>query len=65
VLEQAIKAGGSTISDFRQTGGDGGYFQHQFQVYDRAGEACTRCKTVLKSGVVGGRGTTWCPRCQR
>jgi formamidopyrimidine-DNA glycosylase len=64
VLEAAIAAGGSTISDFRQAGGDGGYFQHHFQVYDRAGEACHRCQGRLRGGVVGGRGTTWCPRCQ-
>jgi formamidopyrimidine-DNA glycosylase len=65
VLSEAIAAGGSTISDFRQAGGDGGYFQHRFQVYDRAGQPCPRCQTPLHSAVVGGRGTTWCRRCQR
>jgi formamidopyrimidine-DNA glycosylase len=65
VLAAAIKAGGSTISDFRQAGGSSGYFQHQFQVYDRAGLPCTRCATLLRGAVVGGRGTTWCPKCQR
>lgn len=64
VLREAIAAGGSTISDFRQAGGDGGYFQHRFQVYDRQGQPCARCKTPLKGGVVGGRGTTWCRVCQ-
>jgi formamidopyrimidine-DNA glycosylase len=65
VLRAAIAAGGSTISDFRQAGGDGGYFQHDFQVYDRGGQACVRCGADLKSGVVGGRGTVWCRSCQR
>lgn len=65
VLGEAITAGGSTISDFRQAGGDGGYFQHNFQVYDRAGQACVVCRTILHGAVVGGRGTTWCRRCQR
>jgi formamidopyrimidine-DNA glycosylase len=65
VLTAAIAAGGSTISDFRQAGGDGGYFQHDFRVYGRGGEACQRCGATLASGVVGGRGTTWCRRCQR
>jgi formamidopyrimidine-DNA glycosylase len=65
VLGQAIIAGGSTISDFRQAGGDGGYFQHNFQVYDRAGLPCWSCGAQLISAVVGGRGTTWCKRCQR
>ena len=65
VLREAITAGGSTISDFRQAGGDGGYFQHNFQVYDRAGQACVVCRGKLHGAVVGGRGTTWCRRCQR
>jgi formamidopyrimidine-DNA glycosylase len=65
VLAEAITAGGSTISDFRQAGGDGGYFQHNFQVYDRAGQPCAVCGATLVGGVIGGRGTTWCRRCQR
>jgi formamidopyrimidine-DNA glycosylase len=65
VLSEAIKAGGSTISDFRQAGGDSGYFQHNFQVYDRGGQPCSRCQAPLHSAVVGGRGTTWCRSCQR
>ena len=40
VLNQAIKAGGSSISDHRLTSGELGYFQHSFQVYDREGEKC-------------------------
>jgi formamidopyrimidine-DNA glycosylase len=65
VLQAAIAAGGSTISDFRQAGGDGGYFQHDFQVYGRSGQPCARCAAPLHAAVVGGRGTTWCRRCQR
>jgi len=64
VLDAAIAAGGSTISDFRQAGGDGGYFQHDFRVYGRAGEPCVVCAASLRHGVVGGRATVWCPRCQ-
>ena len=65
VLAEAIAAGGSTISDFRQAGGDGGYFQHNFQVYGRAGQPCPACKIPLHAALVGGRGTTWCRQCQR
>lgn len=65
VLAEAIAAGGSTISDFRQAGGGSGYFQHNFQVYDRGGQPCRRCGAPLAAGVVGGRGTTWCRACQR
>ena len=65
VLAAAIEAGGSTISDFRQAGGDAGYFQHQFQVYGRAGEPCPVCATRMRGKVLGGRSTVWCPTCQR
>jgi formamidopyrimidine-DNA glycosylase len=65
VLRAAIKAGGSTISDFRQAGGDSGYFQHDFRVYGRAGEKCFVCSGKLRGAVVGGRGTTWCGKCQK
>ena len=64
VLAAAITAGGSTISDFRQAGGDSGYFQHDFRVYGRAGEPCSTCGHLLRGKAVAGRTTTWCPRCQ-
>lgn len=65
VLREAIAAGGSTISDFRQAGGDSGYFQTRFQVYARAGKPCARCGAILRGAVLGGRSTVWCPRCQK
>ncbi len=65
VLTAAIAAGGSTISDYRQTGGEGGWFQHDFQVYDRAGQPCRRCAKPLLGRVLGGRSTVWCSVCQR
>jgi formamidopyrimidine-DNA glycosylase len=65
VLREAIAAGGSTISDFRQAGGDNGYFQNDLRVYDRAGQPCRVCGSTLKNSVLGGRSTVWCKRCQR
>jgi formamidopyrimidine-DNA glycosylase len=67
VLEDAIKAGGSTLRDYRRADGELGYFQHRFRVYDRAGEACvTRgCKGHVKRIVQAGRSTFYCPACQR
>ena len=67
VLNQAIKAGGSSLRDHRQTSGELGYFQHSFQVYDREGE---KCQTAGGSGIVrrftqNGRSTFWCPKCQK
>lgn len=64
ILKQAIRAGGSTISDFLGSGGNPGYFQLRFKVYDRAGNECKRCKTMISRIVIGGRATFYCPRCQ-
>jgi formamidopyrimidine-DNA glycosylase len=67
VLNQAIKAGGSSISDHRQTSGELGYFQHSFQVYDREGEKCRTagCGGIVKRFTQNGRSTFWCPKCQK
>ncbi|MGY3449331.1 bifunctional DNA-formamidopyrimidine glycosylase/DNA-(apurinic or apyrimidinic site) lyase [Bradyrhizobium sp. USDA 4353] len=67
VLNEAIRAGGSSLRDHRQTTGELGYFQHSFQVYDREGEPCRTdgCEGVVKRFVQNGRSTFWCPKCQR
>ncbi|CCE07152.1 Bifunctional mutM protein:Formamidopyrimidine-DNA glycosylase (Fapy-DNA glycosylase); (DNA-(apurinic or apyrimidinic site) lyase mutM) (AP lyase mutM) [Bradyrhizobium sp. STM 3843] len=67
VLNEAIKAGGSSLRDHRQTSGELGYFQHSFQVYDREGQPCrTRgCDGVVKRFTQNGRSTFWCPKCQK
>ncbi len=64
VLNAAIKAGGSSLRDHRQTDGELGYFQHSFQVYDREGEPCKmpKCKGVVKRFTQNGRSTFWCPK---
>jgi formamidopyrimidine-DNA glycosylase len=67
VLNQAIKAGGSSLRDHRQTSGELGYFQHSFQVYDREGEKCQTvgCSGIVKRFTQSGRSTFWCPKCQK
>lgn len=67
VLNQAIKAGGSSLRDHRQTTGELGYFQHSFQVYDREGDRCRTagCKGTVKRFTQNGRSTFWCPGCQK
>jgi formamidopyrimidine-DNA glycosylase len=67
VLNQAIKAGGSSLRDHRQTSGELGYFQHSFQVYDREGERCqtANCVGVVRRFTQNGRSTFWCPKCQK
>lgn len=64
VLQAAIAAGGSTISDYRDAHGRPGLFQERFAVYGRAGQPCPGCATPLTRIVVAGRGTVFCPRCQ-
>jgi formamidopyrimidine-DNA glycosylase len=65
VLEDAIDHGGSSISDYRDGLGRSGYFQMHFNVYDRAGRPCRACGTAIRSRVLGGRSTFYCPTCQR
>jgi formamidopyrimidine-DNA glycosylase len=67
VLNQAIKAGGSSLRDHRQTTGELGYFQHSFQVYDREGKKCESpgCGGIVRRFTQNGRSTFWCPKCQR
>jgi formamidopyrimidine-DNA glycosylase len=67
VLNQAIRAGGSSLRDHRQTSGELGYFQHSFQVYDREGEKCHSpgCSGIVRRFIQNGRSTFWCPKCQK
>lgn len=67
VLSDAIKAGGSSLRDHRQTDGELGYFQHSFRVYDREGEPCpTRgCNGTVRRFVQNGRSSFYCPVCQK
>src|SRR4030081_2807650 len=67
VLNEAIKAGGSSLRDHRQTSGELGYFQHSFQVYDREGAKCQtlHCGGTVKRFTQNGRSTFWCPKCQK
>lgn len=64
VLGEAIKAGGSSISDFVHADGKPGYFSHAFRVYRRQGEACVCCEKPIKRLIQSGRSTFYCPGCQ-
>jgi formamidopyrimidine-DNA glycosylase len=65
VLADAVRLGGSSISDFRDGDGRPGYFQLQFNVYDRAGQPCHACRSPIRRTVLSGRSSFYCPRCQR
>jgi len=67
IMTDSIKAGGSTAKDNKYIHPDGSSGQHQFnfQVYQRAGEPCLVCQTPIKRIKIGGRGTFYCPKCQK
>lgn len=66
ILQRAVEAGGSTLSDqgYQQPNGQPGYFQLEHRAYARQGQPCQRCGTPLIKITVGGRGTHLCPHCQ-
>ena len=66
VLREAVRAGGSSLRDHRQTNGELGYFQKVFAAYDREGQPCMRrgCHGRIKRIVQSGRSTFYCPTCQ-
>ncbi|MBX7146270.1 MAG: bifunctional DNA-formamidopyrimidine glycosylase/DNA-(apurinic or apyrimidinic site) lyase [Alphaproteobacteria bacterium] len=67
VLKKAIKAGGSSLKDYKKINGELGYFQHQWAVYGKEGKACVKCKS--KIGIMkiiqAGRSTYYCQKCQK
>jgi formamidopyrimidine-DNA glycosylase len=66
VLNDAIRAGGSSLRDHKRTDGELGMFQHHFAVYDREGQSCPRRDGgTIKRIVQSGRSTFFCPVCQR
>lgn len=65
VLKAAIRAGGSSVSDYVDADGVAGFFQVQHRVYMRTGEPCLVCGTPIRRTVLAGRGTHYCPQCQR
>ena len=65
VLLEAIKAGGSSISDFVNADGEEGMFQIQHRVYGREGEPCLKCKAHIRRVVIAGRSSHYCPNCQK
>src|SRR5262249_43829669 len=65
VLNEAIAAGGSSISDYVDPSGEEGFFQLQHRVYGREGEPCLICNTPIKRIVISGRSAHYCSHCQK
>jgi formamidopyrimidine-DNA glycosylase len=64
VIEEAVKAGGTTIRTYRSPSGIDGLFQHHLLAYGREGLPCSRCDIPLVKIQSHGRGTTFCRHCQ-
>lgn len=64
VLSEGIENGGSTLRDFHGVEGQEGTFPSSFKVYGRSGQPCLRCGSILSAVQLGGRTSTFCPRCQ-
>ena len=65
ILTHAIRLGGSSVSDYVDAEGERGFFQLEHCVYQRTGEPCRRCQTPIRRIELAGRGTHYCPICQR
>ena len=67
VLGKAIDFGGTTLKDYRQIGGEVGYFQNKLKVYGKAGKKCCRqkCQGTVKRAILNGRSTYYCDFCQK
>jgi formamidopyrimidine-DNA glycosylase len=64
ILREAIRAGGTSVRDYRRPGGTEGVFQRRLRVYGREGLPCRRCRTPVVKEFLHGRGTHFCPACQ-
>jgi len=65
ILHQAIKYGGTTFRNYLNHDGQQGNYTQFLQVYGRAGEKCKRCDNKIIKIKVAGRGTHYCPKCQK
>jgi len=64
-LQSSIAAHGTTIVNFSYLNGRSGKFSNQLQIFGKDGQPCALCKTEIKKKQVAGRGTHYCPRCQK
>ncbi len=64
ILREALMWGGSTLKDYKNIDGGTGYFQHQFAVYGKAGNNCSKCSGVIEKVMQNGRSSFFCKTCQ-
>lgn len=64
-LQEAIKHKGSSVDQYVQLSGNPGNYAKYHKVYDRKNKPCLVCKALIKRIALGGRGTFFCPKCQK
>ncbi|CAM3921062.1 DNA-formamidopyrimidine glycosylase [Lederbergia lenta] len=64
-LEESIQAGGSSVNTYMNSRGESGTYQERLLVYGKKGEGCKKCGIPLQKIKVAGRGTHFCPECQK
>ena len=65
IMEKAILAGGTTIRSYTSSLGVTGRFQLELNVHTKVGQPCPVCQTLVLKTKIGGRGTYYCPNCQK
>lgn len=65
IMNKSISVGGTTFQHFVDTGGDNGNYTDYLQVFGKQGTPCPRCGTIIKKIRCAGRGTHYCPGCQK
>lgn len=65
VMKESIAVGGTTFQHFKDTGGENGNFKDYLKVFGQQGKKCERCGTIIKKIRCAGRGTHYCPKCQK
>jgi formamidopyrimidine-DNA glycosylase len=65
ILKKAIEMGGSSVGDYRNAENQRGSYARLLKAYGRAGQPCQRCRKPIKKTRLAGRGTHYCPTCQK
>lgn len=65
IIDESVEAGGVSMRDYIHADGSTGSYAQMLHAYGRAGLPCTRCSTSLVKTHIAGRGTTYCPKCQK
>ncbi|MBN2058704.1 MAG: bifunctional DNA-formamidopyrimidine glycosylase/DNA-(apurinic or apyrimidinic site) lyase [Candidatus Saganbacteria bacterium] len=64
ILKAAIKAQGTSFSNYVNSNGEAGAYTKQLKVYQRYGKKCCRCRGTVRKMKIGGRTASFCPKCQ-